>query len=444
LTAPLRAAREFPMDTLQIESLDQEGRGIARRDGKVIFVEGALPGERVEASVYRRKPAFEQAVATRIFNESAARTTPSCEFFGICGGCSLQHMDVRMQVAAKQRVLEDSLWHIGKVRPELMLPAIHGPAWGYRHRARLTVRHVVKKGGALVGFHEKRSSYVADMRSCAVLPRRISDLLVPLRGLVDSLSLRARLPQIELAVAGDGDVLVFRVLEPLTPADETQLRAFADAHRVTVWLQAAGPESAQPFHPPGTDTLYYALPEFAVRIGFRPVDFTQVNHAINQVLVRRALGLLAPQPGERIADLFCGLGNFTLPIARSGAQVTGIEGSAGLIARAQQNAQLNDLAGNTRFLTMDLFKIDTAQWAALGAFDKLLIDPPRDGALELVKLLGSGGPRRIVYVSCSPATLARDAGVLAGVHGYRLRAAGIVNMFPHTAHVESVALFERD
>ena len=432
------------MDTLQIESLDQEGRGIARRDGKVIFVEGALPGERVEVTVYRRKPAFEQAFATKIFNESAARTTPGCTFFGICGGCSLQHMDLRMQVAAKQRVLEDNLWHIGKVRPELMLPAIHGPAWGYRHRARLTSRYVVKKGGALVGFHEKRSSYVADMRSCAVLPQRISDLLVPLRGLVGSLSLRTRLPQIELAVAGDGDVLVFRVLEPLTPADETQLRAFADAHRVTVWLQAAGPESAQPFHPPGADTLYYALPEFDVRIGFRPVDFTQVNHAINQVLVRRALGLLAPQPGERIADLFCGLGNFTLPIARSGAEVTGIEGSTGLIARAQHNAQLNGLAGNTRFLTMDLFKIDTAQWAALGPFDKLLIDPPRDGALELVKLLGSGGPRRIVYVSCSPATLARDAGVLAGVHGYRLRAAGIVNMFPHTAHVESVALFERD
>jgi 23S rRNA (uracil1939-C5)-methyltransferase len=432
------------MDTLQIESLDQEGRGIARRDGKVVFVEGALPGERVEASVYRRKPAFEQAVATRIFGESAARTTPGCAFFGICGGCSLQHMDLRMQVAAKQRVLEDSLWHIGKVRPELMLPAIHGPAWGYRHRARLTSRYVVKKGGALIGFHEKRSSYVADMRSCAVLPRRMSDLLLPLRALVDTLSIRQRMPQIEIALTAQAYVLVFRVLETPTAADEVQLRTFSDTHGVVICLQPAGPDTAQVFHPPGADALYYTLPEFDVKIHFRPTDFTQVNHAINQVLVRRALGLLAPQPGERIADLFCGLGNFTLPIARSGAAVTGIEGSAGLIARAQHNAQLNGLAGNTRFLTMDLFKIDAAQWAALGAFDKLLIDPPRDGALELVKLLGNGGPRRIVYVSCSPATLARDAGVLAGVHGYRLRAAGIVNMFPHTAHVESMALFERD
>ncbi len=432
------------MTPLHIESLDQEGRGIARRDGKVIFVEGALPGERAEVSVYRKKNAFEQSFATRIFNESASRTAPGCRFFGLCGGCSLQHMDARTQVAAKQRVLEDNLWHIGKVRPERMLPAIHGPAWGYRHRARLTVRHVFKKGGALVGFHEKRSSYVADMTACEVLPRRISELLPRLRQLVDSLSLRARLPQIELAIADHADVLVLRVLDVPTADDEDRLRAFADQYQVAIWLQPSGPESAQPLYPPGAETLYYALPEFDVRIHFRPTDFTQVNHAINQVLVRRALNLLAPQPGERIADLFCGLGNFTLPIARSGAEVTGIEGSAGLIQRAAENAQRNGLAGNTRFLTMDLFKIDAAQWAALGAFDKLLIDPPRDGAMELVKLVGASGPRRIVYVSCSPATLARDAEVLVAVHGYKLRAAGVINMFPHTAHVESMALFERE
>lgn len=431
------------MTYLQIESLDQEGRGIARRDGKVIFVEGALPGESVEIETYRKKPSFEVAVATTIRNQSASRTTPGCEFFGLCGGCSLQHMDARTQVAAKQRVLEDNLWHIGKVTPEQMLPAIYGPAWGYRHRARLTSRYVAKKGGALVGFHEKRSSYVADMRSCAVLPPRISALLVPLRELVSSLSIRARMPQIELAVADNADALVLRVLDPLTPEDEGKLRAFADAHRVVFYLQPKGPDTAQVFHPLDTGELYYTLPEFDVRITFQPTDFTQINHSVNQVLVRRALNLLSPQPGERIADLFCGLGNFTLPIARSGAQVTGIEGSAGLIRRAQQNAQLNGLAGNTQFLTMDLFKIDAAQWATLGAFDKLLIDPPRDGAMELVKLIGADGPRRIVYVSCSPATLARDAEVLVAVHGYRLRAAGIVNMFPHTAHVESIALFER-
>ena len=432
------------MTYLQIESLDQEGRGIARRDGKVIFVEGALPGESVEIESYRKKSSFEMAVATTIRNESASRTTPGCAFFGLCGGCSLQHMDARTQVAAKQRVLEDNLRHIGKVTPEQILPAIHGPIWGYRHRARLTSRYVVKKGGALVGFHEKRSSYVADMRSCAVLPPRISGLLMPLRELVSSLSIRARLPQIELAITDIADVLVLRVLDPLTQDDEDKLRVFADAHRVVFYLQPAGPETAHVFYPPGADELYYTLPEFDVQIHFRPTDFTQVNHSINQVLVRRALNLLAPQPGERIADLFCGLGNFTLPIARSGAQVTGIEGSAGLIKRAEQNAQRNGLAGNTRFLTMDLFKLDAAQWAAPGPFDKLLIDPPRDGAMELVKLVGADGPRRIVYVSCSPATLARDAEVLVAVHGYTLRAAGIVNMLPHTAHVESIALFDRD
>lgn len=432
------------MNLLQIESLDQEGRGIARRDGKVIFVEGALPGERVEVSIHRKKPAFEQGYATRIFDESASRTTPGCGFFGLCGGCSLQHMDARTQVAAKQRVLEDNLRHIGKVIPEQMLPAIHGPAWGYRHRARLTVRHVPKKGGALVGFHEKRSSYVADMTSCEVLPRRISDLLPLLRKLVDSLSLRARLPQIELAIADNADVLVLRNLDPLTAEDEDRLRAFADAHRVVFYLQPAGPETATLLYPPDTGALYYTLPEFDVRIHFRPTDFTQVNHAVNQVLVRRALKLLDPQPNERIADLFCGLGNFTLPIARSGAEVTGIEGSRGLIMRAEQNARSNGLEANTRFLAMDLFKIDAEQWAALGPFDKLLIDPPRDGAMELIKLIGAGGPRRIVYVSCSPSTLARDAEVLVMVHGYKLRAAGVINMFPHTAHVESMALFERE
>ena len=432
------------MTFLQIESLDQEGRGIARRDGKVIFIEGALPGESVEIETYRKKAAFEVAVATTIRNESASRTTPGCEFFGLCGGCSLQHMDSRTQVAAKQRVLEDNLRHIGKVTPEQILPAIHGPAWGYRHRARLTSRYVFKKGGALVGFHEKRSSYVADMRSCEVLPPRISALLLPLRALVSSLSIHARMPQIELAITQTADVLVLRNLDPVTPEDEDKLRVFADTHRVVFYLQPAGPESAQLFYPPSADALFYTLPEFDVQIHFRPTDFTQVNHSINQVLVRRALNLLAPQPGERIADLFCGLGNFTLPIARSGASVIGIEGSAGLIKRAQENAQRNGLAGNTQFLTMDLFKIDAAQWAALGKFDKLLIDPPRDGAMELVKLIGSDGPRRIVYVSCSPSTLARDAEVLVAVHGYKLRAAGIVNMFPHTAHVESIALFERD
>jgi 23S rRNA (uracil1939-C5)-methyltransferase len=427
---------------LRIESLDHEGRGIARRDGKVIFVEGALPGELVDCLTRHRKPSFEIASVTRVIEESSSRVSPGCRHFGLCGGCTLQHMDLPTQVAAKQRVLEDAFTHIGKVEPDMIMPAIHGPAWGYRHRARLTVRDVRKKGGVLVGFHEKRSSFVADMDSCEVLPRRISDLLVPMRRLVEGLSIRQRLPQIEIAIGHEVDVLVFRNLEPLNGDDETLLRDFADRHAVRIYLQPSGPQSVDVLHPPGPDP-FYLLPEFDIRISFSPTDFTQVNHAMNQVLVRRALHLLDPQPGERIADMFCGIGNFTLPIARSGAEVLGIEGSKTLIERAQRNAGDNDLP-NATFKVMDLFKIDIDTLGALGPFHRMLIDPPRDGAAELVKSLGADLPRRIVYVSCNASTLARDAGMLVHTQGFRLKAAGIANMFPHTAHVESIALFERD
>jgi 23S rRNA (uracil1939-C5)-methyltransferase len=431
------------MEPLLIESLDQEGRGIARRDGKAIFVEGALPGERVTVSVYRKNPTYELAQVGEIARASSARAVPKCTYFGLCGGCGLQHIDVRVQVAAKQRVLEDALKHIGKVSADEILPAIHGPAWAYRHRARLTVRYVQKKGGVLVGFHEKRSSYVADMRTCEVLPPRISRLLMPLRGLVESLSIRDRMPQIEVALGDRVDVLVFRNLAPLSPTDADTLRHFADKHGVHVYLQPGNLDTVQPFHPAVPADLYYALPEFDVRIRFEPTDFTQVNHAVNRMLVRRALRLLAPGPGERVADMFCGLGNFTLPIARSGADVVAIEGSKGLVARAESNAKLNALEGRCRFLVMDLFKMDRAALAALGHFDRMLIDPPRDGAAELVKALDEEVPRRIVYVSCNAATLARDASMLVHTKGYRLSAAGVVNMFPHTAHVESIAVFDR-
>jgi len=295
---------KIPDAPLDIESLDQEGRGIARRDGKAIFVEGALPGERVSVAVFRRKPTFELATAQTVHKAAASRVTPRCAYFGLCGGCALQHVDGPTQVAVKQRVLEDALRHIGKVRPEQMLSPIQGPAWGYRHRARFTVRHVPKKGGMLVGFHEKRSSYVADMTGCAVVPERISALLPRLRDVLGKLSIHRRVPQIELAVGDNADVLVFRILEPLSPADERLLADFADGHSVVVYLQPGGPDTAYPFHPPADRELYYALSEFDVRVYFRPTDFTQVNHAVNAVLVRRAIRLLDPQAGERIADLF--------------------------------------------------------------------------------------------------------------------------------------------
>jgi 23S rRNA (uracil1939-C5)-methyltransferase len=435
------APPEFAAAPLQIESLDQEGRGVARRDGKTIFVEGALPGEEVIASVLRRKPSFDIATVSALRKASSSRVRARCEYFGRCGGCSFQHVDIPTQVAAKQRVMEDAFWHIARLRPELILPAIHGLPWGYRHRARFTVRYVPKKGGVLVGFHEKRSSYVADMKSCEVVPARISALLQPLRELVGQLSIRSRLPQIELSIGEKVDVAVLRVLEPLSRQDDHALSAFAKRHGVHFYIQAAGPESAQPLHPQTRADLYYELPEFDVRVYFEPTDFTQVNHSANAILVRRAMQLLAPRPGERIADLFCGLGNFSLPIARSGASVLGVEGSRKLVGRAQMNATRNGLGASVQFAAMNLFEMDAERWAALGRFDAILLDPPRDGASEVVRSLSSLPPARIVYVSCNPATLARDAAVLVHEHGYRLSAAGVVNMFPHTAHVESIAAF---
>jgi 23S rRNA (uracil1939-C5)-methyltransferase len=370
--------------------------------------------------------------------------TPRCRWFGICGGCSHQHLDESAQVATKQRVLEDCFTHVGKVKPETLLSPIHGPTWGYRRRARLSVRNVPKKGGVLVGFHERRSSYVADMGGCEVLPERISLLLPQLRTLVEGLTIRDRLPQIELAAGDDVDVLVLRVLEPPSQEDEIRLRAFADTHRIQFWLQPKGPDTATPFHPLDAPELNYRLAEFNLVMPFRPTEFTQVNQDINAMLVRRAMRLLDPRPGERIADFFCGLGNFTLPIARRGASVLGIEGAAGLVARGRENAVRNGLAERVDYQVADLFQMTPERYADLGVFDKLLIDPPRDGAIELVKSLpDTGAPHRIVYVSCSPATLARDAAVLVHQKGYRLSAAGVANMFPHTAHVESIALFER-
>jgi len=423
---------------LRIDSLDAEGRGVARNaEGKVVFVEGALPGEEVDFQVLRKKSSFEIGRLTKVLGGASSRQTPRCPHFGVCGGCSLQHTDARTQMAAKQRWLEENLGRIGKVEPETMLPIVYGEDWHYRRRARLGARYVPKKGGAMVGFREKRSSYITDMRECHVLPRAISDLILPLRSLVEALSIRARLPQIEVAAGDNATVLVIRHLDPLTDEDRSRLRSFAQTHSVNLWLQPGGPESAHPFHPDESE-LHYELPEFGLKLRFKPTEFTQVNHGVNRILVARAVRLLDPQPGERIADLFCGLGNFSLPLATRGAQVIGFEGSSELVERARRNAALNGLA--VQFEVMNLVRPNLDPYAP---FDKLLIDPPREGAVEIVKALPAAWPRRIVYVSCDPATLARDASVLVHAKGFRLAAAGVVNMFPHTAHVESIALFER-
>ncbi|MHB8847505.1 MAG: 23S rRNA (uracil(1939)-C(5))-methyltransferase RlmD [Burkholderiales bacterium] len=429
---------------LTIESLNHEGRGVAHRaDGKTVFVDGAITGETVSYSVYRKKDQYEMAQLLKVVRPSFMRVEPKCRHFGVCGGCSLQHLDPGAQIAAKQRVLEDNLAHIGKVRPAAMLPPIHGPAWGYRTRARLSVRLVEKKGGVLVGFHERRNSFIADMTSCAVLPPRISALIPALREFVMRLSIRAQLPQIEVVATDSVDALVIRHMAALSTEDEALLREFADRHRIQWWLQSKGPDTITPFYPLDAPELAYTLPEYDIVMPFQPSEFTQVNTEVNPILMRRAMQLLDPQPDERIIDMFCGLGNFTLPIARHARHVVGVEGSKELVARAGYNAVRNGLT-NTEFVMANLFEITPETLAALGKFDKMLIDPPRDGAYALVDALNDTAPDRIVYVSCNPATLARDAAVLVHQKGYRLQSAGIANMFPHTAHVESIALFLRD
>jgi len=444
---------------LKVESLDLDAQGIAHNtEGKVVFIEGALPGEEVQVTVGRKKSSWEQGTMIAMRRESSQRVSqPGCPHFGLhagaCGGCKMQHLQIGAQVAVKQRVVEDNLWHLGKVKAEMLLRPIEGPAWGYRYRARFSVRYVPKKGQVLIGFHERKSRYVADMQVCKVVPARVSDLLLPLRELIAGMEERDRLPQIELAMGDEVIALVLRNLNPLPDGDKDKLRAFAATHGVQWWLQPKGPDTVKRLDE-GGPALSYALPEFGVVMPFKPTDFTQVNPHINQVLVGRALRLLDVQRDERVIDWFCGLGNFTLPLATRAREVLGIEGSETLVQRSRENAKLNGLDGNTSFVARNLFEMTPALLAADGSAEKWLVDPPRDGAFALAQAVadiaqdpslapGWTPPKRIVYVSCNPATLARDAGLLVNVAGYRCTAASAVNMFPHTSHVESIAVFER-
>ena len=441
-----------PILTATIESLDQEGRGVTHVEGKTIFIDGALSGEKVRYQSQHIKPSYEVANTIEVIKQSNQRVTPKCPHFGLCGGCKLQHLDVNAQVAAKQRLLENDLWHIGKVKAQNMLPPLYGPSWGYRHKARLSVKYVEKKQRVLVGFNEKGTRYVADMNSCEVLVPEVSALIAPLQALIAQLSIRDKLPQIELAVGEAVQdkaviVLILRIMDALNANDETLLKAFADEHAVQIWTQTKGPDTIKPYYPSTAPILAYSLPEFDLIYPFKPNEFTQVNPHINRVMIRRAMQLLKPQAHEKIADFFCGIGNFALPIACSGAQVLGLEGLANLVDRANESATLNKII-NAKFGVADLFKMTPESLTELnlkhGKFDKWLIDPPRDGAFELVKAITpETAPKVIVYVSCNPATLARDAGVLVHEKGYMLSSAGVINMFPHTAHVESIALFER-
>ena len=463
INAPLNAPI-YPADSLLVESLDIEAQGVAHKpDGKVVFIKGALPFEVVTANINRKKASFEQATVGAIHRESSQRVRPGCPHFGLhegaCGGCKMQHLHVGAQVAIKQRVLEDNLWHLGKLKADNILRPIEGPAWAYRYRARLSVRYVRKKGEVLVGFHERKSGYVADMKVCLVLPPHVSALLLPLRVLIGGMEARETLPQIELACGDTVTAMVLRHMEPLSDSDLVQLRAFGTLHNVQWWLQPKGPDTIHLLEE-GGEQLAYALPEFGITMPFKPTDFTQVNPQINRVLVVRALRLLQVQKNERVIDWFCGLGNFTLPLATLAGEVLGIEGSEALVARSRENYKLNQALAHessalaaTKFVARNLFEMTPDVLMADGSADKWLIDPPREGAFALVQALaalhqdlalrqGWTPPTRIVYVSCNPATLARDADVLVHLAGYRCVSAGMVNMFPHTAHVESMAVFE--
>jgi len=448
----------------RIDAMDIEAQGIARKpDGKVVFIEGALPFEVVSAQIHRSKNSFEKGVVTDIHQESSQRVRPGCVHFGLhtgaCGGCKMQHLDASAQVAMKQRVLEDNLWHLGKVKPESMLRPVEGPAWAYRFRARLSVRFVHKKGEVLIGFHERKSRYVADIQSCRVLPKHVSEMLLPLRAMVFSMDARETVPQFELACGDDVTALVLRHLEPLSAGDVDKLRDFALQYKVQWWVQIKGPDTVKLLDEGGA-ALAYDLPDFGIHMPYRPTDFTQVNPYINRVLVSRALRLLSVSKTERVIDWFCGLGNFTLPLATQAREVLGIEGAATLVERSEENWRKNQATrpqgqalAPTQFVARNLFDMTPEMLIADGYADKWLIDPPREGAFALVKALvqlnetpelrqGWLPPKRIVYVSCNPATLARDAGLLVHSAGYRCVSAGVVNMFAHTAHVESMAVFE--
>jgi len=472
-TEPLTVAA-YPDDWLHVESLDLDAQGVAHKaDGKVVFIEGALPFEWVSANINRHKNNWEQGTLTQIHRASSQRVEPGCPHFGLhkgaCGGCKMQHLHPSAQVAVKQRALEDNLWHLGKVKPEQMLRPIEGPNWGYRFRARLSVRHVRKKGTVLIGFHERKSSYVADMSVCPVLPPQVSAMLMPLRQLIASMDAVETCPQIELACGDAVIALVLRHLEPLSQADLARLRAFAADHPpVQWWLQAKGPETICLLDEGGA-VLSYVLPEFGITMPFKPTDFTQVNPEINRVLVSRALRLLDAQKGDRVIDWFCGLGNFTLPLATLAGEVLGVEGSEVLVDRARGNYESNRALAlaskglcTTNFVARNLFEMTPEMLVNDGVADKWLVDPPREGAFAIARALAElhqqklgvselpatpgaehwTPPKRIVYVSCNPSTLARDAGLLVHQAGYRCSAAGVVNMFPHTAHVESMAVFD--
>ncbi len=425
---------------VEIIDLAHDGRGVARIGGKAVFVRDALPGERVRVRVVKRRRQFDEALTEQVLEPSAERVAPACTHFGVCGGCALQHLDPGAQLAAKQRQLLENLTRIGGVEPRTVYAPLRASPWGYRRRARLGVKYVHKKGRVLAGFRERDQPYLADLRSCRILEPRFLDLPAELAALVETLSIRERVPQVEVAAGDRTAALVFRVLQPPDPEDLRKLGEFGAARDLQIHLQTGGPDSVRPLRE-GYPPLSYALDGGALIVEFGPIDFIQINREVNLAMVEAAMSLLAPEPDDSVLDLFCGLGNFTLPAGRRARQATGVEGDPQLIARAQDNATRNGI-GNAQFFADNLFEPKTfGRWSE-ARYQRVLLDPPLAGAAACLAHMAHWRPRRVVYISCHPGSLARDAGSLVRDHGFELVGAGVMDMFAHTTHVESIAVFE--
>ena len=435
--------RKIPTEPVEvsISSLSHDGRGVAEIEGKKLFVHGALPGERVTAKITASMRRFDEAEVLEVHDASSHRVIPKCPHFGVCGGCALQHMHPDAQILSKQETLIQNLQRIGEVQPDEILEPLKGPLWNYRRKARLSVRYVFKKEKLLVGFRERQGRFVAEMSECHVLDKRIAELLPELSALIESLTVRNHIAQIEVSCGDQDCALIFRNLEPLDEEDKQKLVQFARLYNVQVLLQSGGPDTVQPLEP-ATVKLEFDLPEFDLSFEFGPSDFIQVNAELNQLMVSHALKLMQANKSDTILDLFCGLGNFTLPLARVANEVVGVEGDKALVDKAQHNATRNQI-DNVRFHVADLTEDQTGTAWLRHSYDKVLIDPPRSGALDMLPHIAATNATRLVYVSCHPASLARDAGILVRKHGFRLVSAGVMDMFPHTGHVESIALFER-
>jgi 23S rRNA (uracil1939-C5)-methyltransferase len=433
----------LPAQQLDVVDLSHEAQGIARLDGRAIFIDGALPGETVEVQLLQRRKGVQEAKLIRVVKASADRVEPKCQHYAMCGGCAEQHLSPERQLQLKQTQLLDNMARIGKVDVPTVLPPLQADVWNYRRRARLGARWVPQKNRTLVGFRERSNSKLADISRCEVLREPLSSLIEPLSMLLGSLSVRDRVPQVEAAVADNVTALVIRILDDLTEADHVALHAFRVQHGVQIYLQREGYDSIKPLHAETVQPLIYALPQFKLEFEFLPNDFIQVNGALNEQMVALALQLLAVEPQDEVLDLFCGLGNFSLPLAQQAARVLGIEGEATLVERARDNARRNGLS-NVEFMVANLFEEHADSPFARRKFNKVLLDPPRAGAREILPVIAKCGAQRVVYISCHPGSLARDTDILVHELGYTLQSAGVLDMFPHTAHVESVAVFDRN